>query len=144
MRPLERLRLAADISEVALIEARSAGVLPRLKGRPSGIGTSPRIGRALEEISGTNGRAEATRTIDAELAAEVEARTAAAEAVPPDLVSQYERLRTKLGGIGAARLVGNTCGGCHLALPATELDRIRHQPDDAVTLCDQCGRILVR
>jgi predicted nucleic acid-binding Zn-ribbon protein len=88
--------------------------------------------------------AEAGGSIDAELASEVEARSKAAASVPPDLLAQYERLRAKLGGVGAARLVGNSCGGCHLSLPATELDRIRHQPPDAVVLCDQCGRILVR
>ena len=29
-------------------------------------------------------------------------------------------------------------------LPATELDRIKRGGPDAVVLCDQCGRILVR
>jgi predicted nucleic acid-binding Zn-ribbon protein len=87
---------------------------------------------------------EAAATIDADLVTELEARARAAEAVPAELISQYERLRAKLGGIGAARLVGNMCGGCHLALPATEVDRIRHAAPDAVVLCDQCGRILVR
>ena len=87
---------------------------------------------------------EATEAIDAELAGELDARATAAKAVAPDLLDQYERLRARLDGIGAARLVGNACSGCHLALPATELDRIRHLPPDAVVLCDQCGRILVR
>jgi hypothetical protein len=85
-----------------------------------------------------------TGDIDAELAKELEARTAAAVAIPEDLLSQYERLRAKQDGIGAARLVGGRCGGCHLTLPATELDRLRHEEPDTVVLCDQCGRILVR
>jgi predicted nucleic acid-binding Zn-ribbon protein len=84
-----------------------------------------------------------TQEIDADLATELEARAAAAAGVPEDLLSQYERLRTKQGGIGAARLVNGRCSGCHLTLPATELDRIRHEPADTVVLCDQCGRILV-
>ena len=29
-------------------------------------------------------------------------------------------------------------------IPATELDRIRLEPADAVVNCEQCGRILVR
>ena len=49
-----------------------------------------------------------------------------------------------LGGVGAARLVGPSCTGCHLTLPAQELDRIRREPPDALVFCDQCGRILVR
>ena len=82
--------------------------------------------------------------IDAELATELEARTAAAAGIPDDLLSQYERLRAQNGGVGAARLVNGRCSGCHLTLPATELDRIRHGDPDVVILCDQCGRILVR
>jgi predicted nucleic acid-binding Zn-ribbon protein len=85
-----------------------------------------------------------TKEIEAELATELEARSAAAAGIPTDLLSQYERLRTQQGGIGAARLVGNRCSGCHLTLPATELDRLRHETPDVVVLCDQCGRILVR
>jgi predicted nucleic acid-binding Zn-ribbon protein len=88
--------------------------------------------------------AEATAAIDAELAAELEARTLAAAAIPEELLSQYERLRAKLDGVGAARLVNGRCTGCHLSLPATEVDRIKREPPDAVVLCDQCGRILVR
>ena len=84
-----------------------------------------------------------TQELEAELATELEARAAAAATVPEDLLSQYERLRTQQGGIGAARLVNGRCSGCHLTLPATELDRIRREPPDTVVLCDQCGRILV-
>jgi predicted nucleic acid-binding Zn-ribbon protein len=71
-------------------------------------------------------------------------RDAAARAVPPDLVATYDRLRGRLGGVAVARLVGGHCDGCHLTLPAAELDRIRHLPDGEVVTCDQCGRILVR
>jgi predicted nucleic acid-binding Zn-ribbon protein len=88
--------------------------------------------------------AEAEAAIDAELAAELDARGTAAAGVPDDLAKLYEQLRSKLGGVAAARLVNGRCGGCHLALPATEIDRIRREPPDALIRCDQCGRILVR
>ena len=81
--------------------------------------------------------------IDAELVREEAARTAAATSVPDELLGEYERLRGRLGGIGAARLEHGTCMGCRMKLPATELDRIKHQPPDALVHCDQCGRILV-
>lgn len=87
--------------------------------------------------------AEAESAIDAELATEVEQRSGAATAVPDELMGEYERLRTRLGGIGAARLEHGTCMGCRMKLPATELDRVKHQPPDALVHCDQCGRILV-
>jgi hypothetical protein len=87
--------------------------------------------------------AEQVKEIDAELATELEARQAAAASIPDDLLGQYERLRSAQGGVGAARLVNGRCSGCHLTLPATELDRIKRGTPDIVVLCDQCGRILV-
>lgn len=88
--------------------------------------------------------AEAEKEIDAELQAELAPRQPLAAELPPELLKRYEALRTKLGGTGAARLVGNSCSGCHLSLPAMEVDRIRKAPPDAVITCDNCGRILVR
>ncbi len=79
-----------------------------------------------------------------EIAAESRARVAAASGVRDDLLTRYEQLRSKLGGTGAARLVGGSCSGCHLKLSSMELDRIRKAPPDAVITCEQCGRILVR
>lgn len=82
--------------------------------------------------------------IDAELAGEQARRAQAATGLPADLSALYEGLRIRHGGVGAAPLVGARCGGCHLTLPATEVDRIRREPPDALVTCDQCGRILVR
>lgn len=87
--------------------------------------------------------AEAEAAIDAELASEVEQRAVAAGRVDPDLLAEYERLRGRLGGIGVAKLEHGTCMGCRMKLPATELDRLKHQAPGALVHCDQCGRILV-
>jgi predicted nucleic acid-binding Zn-ribbon protein len=87
---------------------------------------------------------EGERIVDAESADLDHKRQAAAPLVPDDLRAIYERLRPRLGGIAAARLIGRHCGGCHLELPAQELDGVRHLPPDAIAYCDQCGRILVR
>jgi uncharacterized protein len=86
---------------------------------------------------------DAERELDAELVGVVEARRAAAEPVPAELMATYERLRQRLGGVGAAPLVGASCGGCHLTLSAGALDRIRRAPAGTVVTCEQCGRILV-
>lgn len=88
--------------------------------------------------------AEGEAELDAELARVNAARAAAASAVPPELMATYERLRHRLGGVGAAPLVGASCGGCHLTLSASELDQIKRLPADAVVTCEQCGRILIR
>jgi predicted nucleic acid-binding Zn-ribbon protein len=88
--------------------------------------------------------ADSESEIDSELVRERAERAAIAADVPAELLSRYEQLRKKLGGTGAARLVGGSCGGCHLVLPAMELDRVKKASPDAIVYCDQCGRILVR
>lgn len=82
--------------------------------------------------------------LSAERAALAERRSAVAEGMDPDLVTTYEKLRAHHDGVGVARLVGGTCGGCHLGLAAAELDRIRHAPPEAMIHCEECGRLLVR
>ena len=88
--------------------------------------------------------AEQEAVIDAELATERAARDVAAAEVPADLVQRYEKLRAKLGGVAVARLEGDLCTGCHVRLPAMEVDVIRHSPADEVITHEDCGRILVR
>jgi uncharacterized protein len=86
--------------------------------------------------------AKAEGEVDAILA-ELEAqRPAAVAAVAAPLLGAYEKLRARLGGVAVARLTGGRCDGCHLSLPAMELDRIRHQPPGSFENCEQCGRIL--
>ena len=97
--------------------------------------------------------AEAVRLTVAVADAEVElqtaidretvARAAAAVGLPAELADRYERLRTHLGGVGAARLVGDRCDGCHLTLSSVEVERIHHLSAEAFAACPQCDRILV-
>jgi predicted nucleic acid-binding Zn-ribbon protein len=86
----------------------------------------------------------AAAEIDAELADLTTTRADAAAGIDHAVVADYEQLRVQLGGIAIARLVGNACGGCHLSLPAVELDRIRRLDPDTQVVCEECGRILVR
>ena len=71
-------------------------------------------------------------------------REAAAAEVPDELWPEYDKLRARLGGVGIARLVGSTCQGCNLALPAVEVDRIRKLSLDEAVYCEECGRLLGR
>ncbi len=104
-----------------------------------------------EQLSALEGdRAEVTAVVDAavaELRAEASVlhseRDKLAAGLPPALASIYEKLRSKLGGIGAAKLADGGCSGCHLKLPARERDLIVHAPSGTVFYCEQCGRILV-
>lgn len=83
------------------------------------------------------------QALSAELDEIMTKRDSLAVEVPDRLLLEYDRLRSRLGGIGAARLVHGMCSGCNLALSATELDRLRHIGADELVHCDQCGRILV-
>ena len=89
------------------------------------------------------GLAAAEAEIDAAIEVERAAREALASGLPSDLVTEYERCREKANGIGAARLIGGTCQGCHLTIPATEVDRIRKAAPGVFAHCDNCGCILV-
>lgn len=88
--------------------------------------------------------AAATSEIDEELGRLSGRRSDAAAEVPAEVLAAYEATRVRMGGIGAARLVGNRCEGCHLQIPSAELEQVRHAADDAIVTCPECGRILVR
>lgn len=98
---------------------------------------------ALEADRLMSAIAEAETEIDAAIAGEVEVRQQLASGLPPELAERYEFLRSHLGGVGAARLVGDRCDGCHLTLPSVEVERIRRLPPDEFATCPQCDRILV-
>jgi predicted nucleic acid-binding Zn-ribbon protein len=88
--------------------------------------------------------AEAETAVDAELVNAGAQREAIVGDLSGELLATYEKLRARLGGVAVARLEGSQCLGCHLSLPATEIDAIRHAAPDAVVTHEECGRILVR
>ncbi len=71
-------------------------------------------------------------------------RGRAAEGLPADLMTLYEKLRIDHGGVGAAALEGVRCSGCRLEQTPMELARIAAAPADEVHRCEECRRILVR
>lgn len=87
---------------------------------------------------------ESQASIDAEIETEGVARNGAIAEVEADLVTEYERCRSELGGVGIARLNHKTCEGCHLQLSAVDYDRVRKAPTDTIAHCPECERILVR
>jgi predicted nucleic acid-binding Zn-ribbon protein len=100
------------------------------------------VGDSLEELKAA--LTEADAGLFEEEAVAVDERASLVADVPGELLARYEQLRQRLGGVAVARLVNGVCGGCHLALPATELDRVRKMARDALVACEQCGRLLVR
>lgn len=90
------------------------------------------------------GIAEDEVAIDEQLAAVRAERDALVAGVEAELLAEYEQVRKQSGGVAIARLVSGHCGGCHLALSAVEVDRIKHLPPDAPAHCEECGRLLAR
>ena len=88
--------------------------------------------------------ADQEQAIDREIGDVTAARAGVAAELPDDLLARYEKLRARLGGVAVARLEGDRCMGCHVSLPAMEVDAARHAPADAVVIHEDCGRMLVR
>jgi predicted nucleic acid-binding Zn-ribbon protein len=87
--------------------------------------------------------AHAEAEITVAIATEEALRVESASGLPDELAERYEVLRSRLGGVGAARLVGDRCDGCHLTLSSVEVERIRRLPPEEFATCAQCDRILV-
>lgn len=115
-----------------------------------------------EQVAADHAREQAAlNAVDSDLAAAVQARTAAlaeveqartdaaarrADAVAGvegELLKTYER-QLATSGIGAARLQGGRCGACRIELDRGELARISAAPEDEVMRCEECGAILLR
>lgn len=88
-------------------------------------------------------RSDKQREIDASLAELASTRGPAIEGMPADLMALYERLREQKG-VGASLLRSRQCGGCNMAIDASELSHIKAAPADDVIRCEECQRILVR
>jgi predicted nucleic acid-binding Zn-ribbon protein len=101
-----------------------------------------RLEAETERLTGELAAAESE--IATELASVRSERDEAAADVPSELWAEYDMLRSQLGGVAVARLVGTTCQGCHLQLSAVEVDRIRKLGVDELVHCEECGRLLVR
>lgn len=110
------------------------------------------LARLASERSALDDRASSLRAqiaedevaIDDELVGVRAERSSLVADVEPDLLAEYDQLRPHSGGIAIARLVGGSCGGCHLSLSAVEVDRIKKLPPEEPAHCEECGRLLAR
>lgn len=110
------------------------------------------LARMGEERAAIDARAAALRAqiaedevaIGAQLDAVRAERAELVHGVEPELLAEYDSLRPHSGGIAIARLVGGSCGGCHLALSAVEVARIKKLPPEEPVHCEECGRLLAR
>lgn len=147
--PRELQALQADVDQLRRhrhgLEDRELEVMERRESIDAEVeALRARVGELeseAERLSAALGGVEAE--IDQELAGERGARDEIAATVDAALLDDYERCRERARGMGAARLNGNTCQGCHLSIPSVEAERIRKSPPGTVAHCDNCGCILV-
>jgi len=99
------------------------------------------VGADVDRHAAALGAAEAE--IIAEMQAERATRDELAAGIDAALVKEYERCRALAKGAGVARLVGTTCQGCHLSIPAVEAEQIKRTGGQPLAHCDNCGAILV-
>lgn len=134
---LRRHRSSLEDRELEVMERREGfdKVLSDLQARAGELDTQ------ADALRTTLAADEAT--IDGEIATELAARAAIATELAGNVVQEYERRRTQARGVGAARLVGTSCQGCHLSIPSVEAERIRKAPPGTIAFCDNCGCILV-
>ncbi|MCL5445741.1 MAG: C4-type zinc ribbon domain-containing protein [Actinobacteria bacterium] len=135
---LTQRRSEIEDAELSLMEEQDL-IESKIKSRE---GELAELTKVADELSAALKAAEAV--VDAEISTVTMSRGLTAVKLPTDLADRYEVLRSRLKGTGAARLVGNRCGGCHLELPSMEVEKISRLSSDVVVTCDQCGRILVR
>lgn len=56
-------------------------------------------------------------------------------------LKRYDAIRAKAGGIGIAKIEGDTCGGCHMKLSSTLIKTVKEQAQ--IQTCENCGRLLL-
>lgn len=56
-------------------------------------------------------------------------------------MKRYDDIRVKAGGIGIAKIEGDTCGGCHMKLSSTLIKTVKEQVQ--MQTCENCGRLLL-
>lgn len=80
--------------------------------------------------------------LSAEVAAHEKERADAARPVPPALLTRYDAIRARKGGLGAAPMnLDGTCGACHTRMNTGLDDDVR--AGKAYQVCEYCGRLLV-
>lgn len=56
-------------------------------------------------------------------------------------LKRYEAVRAKPGGLGVARLDGNSCGACRMTLSSTLIKSVKEGTQ--MQTCENCGRLLM-
>jgi len=130
----------SELEEVELeIMVRIEGIDERIKSLVSEVSNwESEVSKLKAQLDSEINELNSAKTRD------IEARTELAKSIDSDLLQLYEKIRIASDGVGAARLVGDKCEGCHLTMNSAEVTRIKSLPDDELVRCEECRRILIR
>jgi uncharacterized protein len=86
----------------------------------------------------------AAAAVEAAIAEGVARRAGLVREVDPALLAAYESARRRAGDpVVVPVSAKGSCGGCHLTIPALQLDRIREVAGTTLSRCPECERYLV-
>ncbi len=77
---------------------------------------------------------------DATCVARQATRDSLAKDLPKSLLSKYQRIFSRRGGLAVARVVDGTCLGCNIQLPPQQYNRLHRGTE--LQSCPQCNRLL--
>lgn len=123
-------RCLVAMDALGTVESRASQLSREIETAGNDVGTA----RAAEAAAGAGVRA----AIDEQLGL----REAAAASVPAAMLASYDTRRRQLAGVAVARLVGLSCGGCHVDISRSEADQLAKAPEDERE-CPNCSRWLV-
>ncbi len=95
-----------------------------------------RLARLDEEMARVQ---ERVASLEEDRSQQHEQRETLAQKIPPHLMEHYSRLLEQLPD-PLAPVDGQNCGGCHLRLSETTLERVRAERE--VVTCENCSRFL--
>jgi predicted nucleic acid-binding Zn-ribbon protein len=147
--PKELQSMQADIDQLRkhqrTIENRELELMEQREPLDAGVAEledrRTAVAADVDRFAAALGAAEAE--VIAEMQTERAARDELAGTIDAALVAEYDRCRAVAKGPGVARLLGTTCQGCHLSIPAIEAEQIKRSGGQPLAHCDNCGAILV-
>lgn len=107
-------------------------------------GTEKQAGMQAEVDRLTRERDDTLAELDAEQQQVTAPRAELVSSIDDALITLYDTIREKSGGLAAAELKHGRCGGCQLELNPVDLAAIEKAAVDEVVRCEECDRILVR
>lgn len=78
--------------------------------------------------------------VQEELSDTEKSREKLVETITPELLSKYEQIKARSGGIAMALVNNATCSECHLGIPPQMYNELQRQ--DSLKFCPNCQRII--